>query len=507
MPDILLTTLNARYSHCSMGLRYLYANMGQLQDNTEIREFVIDARPIDVVEQLLSLNPKIIGLGVYIWNIEQCTEIVSLIKTIAPEVFILLGGPEVSFEHQGRRIINDADYILCGTADLLFAETCTTLLQGKRPLLKILSAPPPKLSELRMPYEAYTDVDISTRNIYVEASRGCPFKCEFCLSSLDKTAWAFDLDEFLDEMEKLYQRGARRFRFVDRTFNLKANSSARILQFFLDRMDETLFVHFEVIPDHLPDILKDLIPMFPAGTLQFEVGVQSFNPEVQQLISRKQDNEKTKTNLKWLREDSQAHIHADLIAGLPGENLESFAKGFDELISLGPHEIQVGILKRLRGSPIIRHTAAFDLRFNPAPPYNILRTRDLSFEELQRINRFARYWDLIANSGRFYHSLPVLLADKPFSQFMALSDWIYQDSGKQHKLSLQKLYQLVYFGSQTALGMDKADIETTLKKDFAQSGMKGQFERLITPKSGSHLETREKIFSQPPSRQGRHMPR
>lgn len=192
-----------------------------------------------------------------------------------------------------------------------------------------------------MPYDEYSDADLAHRLLYVEASRGCPFKCEFCLSALDKTAWSFDLDRFLAEMQRLYERGARNFKFVDRTFNLKVDDSARILQFFLDRLAEegsagSLFVHFEVIPDHLPERLRQLIAKFPPGALQLEVGIQTFNVEVQQRISRRQDNEKSEANLRWLLEHSQAHLHTDLIFGLPGETLESFARGFDRLYGMKP---------------------------------------------------------------------------------------------------------------------------------------------------------------------------
>ncbi|MES2563631.1 MAG: radical SAM protein, partial [Pseudomonadota bacterium] len=152
------------------------------------------------------------------------------------------------------------------------------------------------------------DEDVAQRFIYVEASRGCPFKCEFCLSSLDKTAWAFDLDLFLSELAALYARGARHFKFVDRTFNLKAAAGLRILEFFLERLDDSLFVHFEVIPDHLPGSLKTAITRFPPGTLQFEVGIQTWNPAVQSLISRRQNNEASAENLAWLRNESNAHL-------------------------------------------------------------------------------------------------------------------------------------------------------------------------------------------------------
>jgi radical SAM superfamily enzyme YgiQ (UPF0313 family) len=165
-------------------------------------------------------------------------------------------------------------------------------------------------------------------------SRGCPFKCEFCLSALDKTAWPFDLEPFMAELEKLYVRGARNFRFVDRTFNLKVAASQRILEFFLARMDDNLFMHFELIPDHLPDKLKQTITRFPPGALHFEIGIQTFNPEVQARISRRQDDAQAEANIRWLREQSNALIHVDLIAGLPGEDLASFGRGFDRLHAL-----------------------------------------------------------------------------------------------------------------------------------------------------------------------------
>ena len=208
---------------------------------------------------------------------------------------------------------------------------------------------------LALPYDEYTEEDLAHRVVYVEASRGCPFRCAFCLSALDRTAWAFDLPRFLAALERLYRRGARRFKFVDRTFNLKVDAAAQILQFFLDRLAADgagLFVHFELIPDHLPARLRELVARFPAGVLQFEVGVQTFDPQVQARIQRTQDDARTEANLRWLVQHSRAHVHADLIFGLPGETLAGFARGFDRLLALGPQEIQLGVLKRLRGTPL-----------------------------------------------------------------------------------------------------------------------------------------------------------
>ena len=207
---------------------------------------------------------------------------------------------------------------------MLFLRCAGMCSRGSARAEKVITGGQPELAQIRLPYAEYTAEDLAKRFIYVEASRGCPFKCEFCLSSLDKTAWAFDLEGFMGELETLHDRGARHFRFVDRTFNLKTAVGVRILEFFLERLDDRLFVHFEVIPDHLPEKLKAAIARFPPGSLQFEVGIQTWNPEVQAAISRRQDNAQAAANLAWLRETSHALVHVDLIAGLPGEDLASF---------------------------------------------------------------------------------------------------------------------------------------------------------------------------------------
>lgn len=474
MTDILLTTLNARYIHSSLGLRYLFANLGELHHRTQLVEYTIEGPPLEIVESLLSHRPKIIGFGVYIWNVEQITKVVALLKQVAPEIIIVIGGPEVSHEWDEQQIVQLSDYLITGMADQRFAQLCQQLLKGEQPGEKIIHADVVPLSEIAMPYDFYTDEDIAHRVLYVEASRGCPFKCEFCLSALNMTAWAFDLDAFLLEMDKLYQRGARHFKFVDRTFNLKIDHSAKILEFFLERLDDKLFLHFELIPDHLPDRLKTLIARFPPGSLQFEIGIQAFNPDVQKLISRKQDNAKSRDNLTWLRQQSHAHLHTDLIIGLPGETLESLATGFNELIALDPHEIQVGILKRLRGMPLRRHGHGFALRFNPAPPYNILSTRDIDFATMLRLNRFARFWDLIINSGHFSHTRSLILGDKAFEQFLTLSDWLYAQLQQTHKIALRRLFDLLYIALTEIFEYDSEAVREVLLQDYALSGQKGR---------------------------------
>lgn len=473
MAQILLTSLNARYIHTALGLRYLLANMGELQGETAIREFSLEPSPAEVAEQLLRERPRIIGIGVYIWNAEQTARLAGLLKAVAPEVVIVLGGPEVSHEWQGRPLVETADYLITGQADLAFAGLCRRILAGDPPAERVLHAQPPALDRIAFPYEGYTEEDIAHRVIYVEASRGCPFRCEFCLSALDKTARDFDLEGFLREMDRLYRRGLRHFKFVDRTFNLNPKVAGAILEFFLARLDERLFLHFELVPDHLPERLKALLQRFPAGSLQLEIGVQSFNPEVQALISRRQDNDLTRKNLAWLRGRTEAHLHADLIVGLPGEDMASFGRGFDELVALRPQEIQVGILKRLRGAPIARHAEAFRMRFSPAPPYEVLATDRIDFFSLQRLKRFARHWDLIANAGRFPATLPLILGDRPFDRFLALSDWLQATAGQSSQIALKRLFDLLAQGLPVCLGLDRGAVEEGLEADFRRSGVKG----------------------------------
>lgn len=498
---IVLTTLNARYIHASLGLRYLRANMGELREQTRIHEFVINQSPADIVEQLLESRPSIVGFGVYIWNVSQVSEVIALLKVVAPDITVVVGGPEVSYEWQEQRIVQLADYVISGAADRAFANLCRQILDGNRPSDKVIAAAFVHPTELCLPYDEYTSDDIAHRLIYVEASRGCPYKCEFCLSALDKTAWPFNLEVFLAAMATLYQRGVRHFKFVDRTFNLKTATGQRILQFFLDRLDDRLFLHFELIPDRLPNELKALIAEFPPGTLQFEIGIQTLNPHSQELISRRQDNDASLENLRWLRRHTAAHLHADLIAGLPGEDLDSFAAGFDTLVACDPHEIQVGILKRLRGAPIARHTLNFDLRFNPQPPYNVLATRDMNFETLQRLQRFSRYWDMIANSGRFTHSKALLLGDKPFARFLQLSDWLHAHGAQTHGVALMRLFDLLYTGLVDELKVSPDNARAALMLDFARSGLKGRPGFMsTTPDSSAPGST-----SQLSARQARHL--
>ena len=472
MAEIVLTTLNAKFIHAAFGLRYLFANLGDLQQRAALVEFDINQRPIEIAEALLSLQPRIVGLGVHIWNVAPTREIVGILKRVRPDLTVILGGPEVSYETETQEIARLADFVIAGEADLKFGEVCRALLAGKPPPDKVIAAEPPDLDQLAFPYDLYTDADLAHRVIYVEASRGCPFSCEFCLSALDSAVRHFPLPAFLDQMQRLLDRGARQFKFVDRTFNLNPTTSRVILEFFLQRLQPGLFLHFEMVPDRLPESLREVIGRFPPGSLQFEIGIQTFNPAVAQLISRRQDYDQVADNLRFLREKTSVHIHADLIVGLPGESLESFAAGFDRLVALGPQEIQVGILKRLRGTPIARHTAEWQMVYRDDPPYEVLQNRLIDFATMQRLRRFARYWDLVGNSGRFSETTPLLWrpTGSPFAGFLRWSDWLHGRIGRRHGIALDRLAELMFEFLTREAALDTTLVAEAMWRDYQRTG-------------------------------------
>jgi radical SAM superfamily enzyme YgiQ (UPF0313 family) len=510
--DIVLATFNARYAHASFGLRYLLANLRELRDRAALVEFDVKHRTLDAVEAVLSYRPKVVGVGVYIWNATQSQQFVAELKRVAPSVTIVVGGPEVSHEVEQQQICRDADYVITGEGDLVFAELCRDLLvRGKRPLMRVVEAPPPDLNAIELPYDLYSDEDVAHRIVYVEASRGCPFECEFCLSSLDVPVRNVPLEKFLSAMQRLLDRGVKHFKFVDRTFNLNLNVSRAILEFFLSRHRQGLFLHFEMIPDRLPEPLRDAIARFPSGALQFEVGVQTFDEQVAKLISRRQDNLKVESNLRWLREHTGVHVHADLIVGLPGEDVAGFGRGFDRLVSLDPQEIQVGMLKRLRGTPIVRHDRDWGMVYGPQAPYEVLCTRLIDFPTMQRMRRFARYWDLFANSGNFHESVRLLWshAPSPFESFLRFSDWLHARLGGQtHAIALPRLAEGLLEYLTGPLRMDRTSVARVLTDDYCGRDMASrEVPEFLKPFVVVPTTRRERLLAKSslPRRQARHL--
>ena len=494
MRPILLTTLNARYAHSALGLRYLYANMHELQKDTKIVEFTINEQVQSIAEVILEHSPKIIGISVYIWNATETAQLIEILKKVSPDTIIVLGGPEASYMPH-RVNFDNADYIVSGEGEIAFYKLCRSVLDGITPSERFIRAEMPDLKAISLPYTAYSDEDVAHRTIYVEASRGCPFECEFCLSSIDEKVRNFPLDELLEEFEILWNRGARSFKFIDRTFNLNMTFANRILDFFLSK-EPPYFAHFEVIPDHFPDVLKSKIALFPPGSLQLEVGIQTLDPIISKGINRPLRLEKIVENLQFLENDTKAHMHLDLIVGLPGETIEGFGRNLDKLVSLTHSEIQIGILKNLSGTTLSRHDKEHGMIYSDIPPYDILQNNNLSFVQIQKMKRFARFWDLYYNSGNFDKSVKLLWKEeKVFEGFYAFSEWIFTQTLSTWKISLDRQISLLYeyLLLDTQLEVIQAslieDINTTpgrripffLTHDVSKEGPKNN-EKQVTPK-------------------------
>ncbi len=425
---IILATINARYSHCAFALRYLKANLKEFEKDTEILEYQLDSNLNDIAEEIIEKQPDYVGFSCYLWNIEQTLKICEIIKKIAPQIKIIFGGPEVSYEYE--EFLPYCDYLIVDEGELALHE-----IIKNRPSEKIVERKICDLSQIKLPYYLYSDEDIKNRLIYVEASRGCPFTCEFCTSSLSKGVREFDLDLFLENMQMLLDKGVWQFKFIDRTFNINLPRLKKILDFF---KPHNARLHFEIFPDKLSHEMLEEIKNYPAGKLHLEAGVQSFYEPSLSAISRKQNEKKTLENIKYILEQTGAEIHADLIAGLPHSTIKTFAEDFDKIMQTPPHELQIGILKKLRGTSIKRHDKEFAMVYSSHPPYEILQNKDMSYEDLQTIKRLARYFDIFYNSGKFKDKLTF----NTFNEWLDFTNYIWNNYHQTYKIS---------FGRQTEM--------------------------------------------------------
>jgi len=488
MPKILLTTLNSRYTHTSLSLRYLFANLKELQKDSKIIEFSINDAVQTIAEKLLKHKPDIIGISVYIWNVSEIKDVICVIKKVSPKTIIILGGPEVT--HEPFRVnLDNADFVIQGEGEEVFYELCKNILNHKTPKNNIIKALPVSLENIEFPYRYYTDEDIKNRYIYIEASRGCPFGCEFCLSSIDKKVRTFHTDKIIKELEKLWQRGARNFKFIDRTFNLNTKIALRFLDFFLQKKPP-YFVHFEVVPDCFSESLKEKMTLFAPSTLQLEIGIQTLNPEIASNISRNLNIDKINENIKFLQTKTHSHLHLDLIVGLPGETLKSFGENLDKLVTLSECEIQIGILKKLSGTTINRHDIKYKMIYSDIPPYDILKNSELSFEDIQIMKRFSRFWNLVYNSGNFKKTAPLIWKDgSVFENFYDFGMWIYTQTDSTYKISFQRLSKLLFVYLTEIKKLPKQTVIQNMLQDITKT--KG---RAIPPYLCDHcIQTETKI--------------
>jgi radical SAM superfamily enzyme YgiQ (UPF0313 family) len=485
---ILLAAINAKWIHPSLALRLLKANLGPLEDRCAIIEFALRQPLPEKTGPLLAARPRILGFSVAIWNHAATLELLRALwnewRKQGSRPVVVLGGPEVSFLPETAEIFRYADFCVRGEGEIAFRELCGDILNNVHYTFALVNQPlvqfvipeieQVNVNNLQSGYRLYTDEDLRKKLTYVEASRGCVFNCEFCMSAVQlpfvnhgsdmvnngklSLPREFPLDSFFAEMDDLISRGARTFKFLDRTFNLNIERARRIMEFFLNRIEEgkpsPFTVHFEMVPSRFPDELIETLARFPPGALRLEIGIQTLNPEVSVRIGRPSKPEKELETLRLLREKTRAIIHADLIAGLPGENMASFGRGFDRLwAALAPGlngasagvEIQLGILKLLPGAPIARYSERFGMRFNPLPPYELIESTALPARDMEQIKIFSRFWELIVNRGlldaaAFSRLIP--RGNGCFERFMGLSTSLFAHFGRDWGIDKEELRKM-----------------------------------------------------------------
>ena len=436
-----LITLNAKFIHSSLSLRYLRnASRNAGYQNVWIREFVINQPVWKIAAEIQKLKPEVLGVGIYIWNRSQSLELIERLQKQMPLLKIVLGGPEVSFEKE-----NSLPYpIISGEGEKKWLEFLELTRKKETPTQEVLTrwrTFGTDLPELIPPYLKEDFPHLKNRIVYFETSRGCPYLCSFCLSALDKTVRYFDESIIQSQVQELISAGIKKIKFVDRTFNLKPGRMKGLMQ-WLTQFKSNEF-HFEVVGDILTADILGFLATVPPGMFQFEIGIQTTTESVQETIQRKQNNEKLFSTIRQLVKQDRIHFHCDLIFGLPGETLEDIWKSFSRVMALRPHELQLGFLKFLPGAPINELLEKEQYRYNSTPPYELISHKHLSAEEILYLKHFEDIFDRYYNSKRFRFSINYLLEKMdPTTLFSRLLE--YHDSHEllMNPVSLNEYYRI-----------------------------------------------------------------
>ncbi|MDI3328117.1 MAG: B12-binding domain-containing radical SAM protein [Alicyclobacillaceae bacterium] len=443
---VVLCTLNAKFIHSSLALRYLRA-VTEREFDVMLAEYTIKDDPLRILGDLVRREPDVIGFSCYIWNITETLRIVRLLKKVRPQTWIVLGGPEVSYETEGwMKAYPEIDAVVIGEGERTFYELLAALRDGKsleevaglayrdgeRVRFTARRAWIDPLDSIPSPYADRLH-ELDHRIVYFEASRGCPFHCQFCLSSIEDGVRYFSLERVKSDLARLIDYGVDQIKFVDRTFNLNMQYALEIFRFLIDRPGRTVF-QFEITADILrPEIVEFLAREAPPGKFRFEIGVQSTNDETNRLVRRHQRFDRVKWVVTRLRESGRVVQHLDLIAGLPREDYASFRRTFNDVYALEPDELQLGFLKMLRGTGLRQRAAEFGYVYMDDPPYEILSNDVLSFDDVRRLKRVEDMVDKYWNGHWMDNTLRYLTGHEfssPFDFYQELGDfWEEQGYG------------------------------------------------------------------------------
>ncbi|MDP4087294.1 MAG: B12-binding domain-containing radical SAM protein [Bacillota bacterium] len=410
--NVICSTLNAKYIHTNLAIRLLKA-YALPEFDIQIKEFTLKDPVFNIVSELYQQNPAVIGFSCYIWNIEETIKVISYLKKVNPSILIVLGGPEVSYDSlEWMQRIPEVDFIVMGDGELTFKRllteiekvgdfTCVPGLAFRSDGQVVIN---PQTNELNIkcipsPYRFEEDIPhLSKRITYFETSRGCPFTCQYCQSSIEVGVQYFDREKVKDDLRFLMANGAKTIKFLDRTFNISRSYAMEIFQFLIDEHVPGTVFQFEITADIMrPEVIEFLNQEAPKGLFRFEIGVQSTNDQTNELVKRKQNFSKLTRTVKMIKEGGKIDLHLDLIAGLPLEDYTSFRKSFNDVFELRPEELQLGFLKMLRGTGLRLSAANWDYAFMDYSPYEILSNNVLPFSDVIKIKQvedvLEKYWN------------------------------------------------------------------------------------------------------------------
>jgi radical SAM superfamily enzyme YgiQ (UPF0313 family) len=453
---ILLTALNAKYVHTALGLWNIYSFCREDFPELVFREYNINQELAWVFGEIYLESAAAVAFSCNIWNIEPILILCERLKRVAPATRIILGGPEVWDEPAAIMARHPAvDYIIVGEGEIAFREWLVQFhrtepgwesvagLIFRRGTEIVVNPPRPEIADLSvLPFPYPRDLEAFRRKlIYYETSRGCPYQCQYCLSANERSVRFFPMETVKRDLLRFIETGIAQVKFVDRTFNCDPERAKEIWRFLLDHPGETNF-HFEIVGDRLDDESLRILSEAPAGLFQFEIGVQSVNPETLRLIKRKMDFERLSDRVRRLVGESRVFVHLDLIAGLPGEDYTSFARTVNETLALGPHRLQLGFLKLLHGSGLRAHAAEYGYEYTRETPYEILANHWISYPELLRLKTIEDLLERYYNSGRFARSCQFLFSgfETPFAALEALGDWWKRQGYDQFSHQTKELY-------------------------------------------------------------------
>ena len=438
MKKLLFVGINARYTHSNLALRYLRNSVDDLKYITEILEFSINQDMLGILEQIALKQPDILAFSVYIWNTEITRQLLPEIKKILPDVEIVLGGPEVSYNPENwLSKFPLIDFIICGAGEASIKYLLENELNVQNPIILKKN---PHFSEIPFPYLQSDFPEIKDKYIYYESSRGCSFKCSYCLSSRSDQALEFrELNVVKKELKFLIEQKPRIIKFIDRTFNAKKEHSREIWKFLI-KLDPDITFHFEIHPELLDDEDLQILKTCPKGLFQFEIGIQSTNPETLKAIHRTHNWEKTANIVHQLMSFGNIHIHVDLIAGLPFEDMIGFKKSFNDIFNLKADHFQLGFLKVLSGTEMAEKVGELGITSTNTSPYIILRNNWLTFDDLNKIHKIETLLNVFSNSNKFNTSLTYLISkfDSPYSFFCELLNFLQNKNFNLHTKNWQK---------------------------------------------------------------------